>query len=259
MDWTTVIYDLNSDGILWIRFNRPKVLNAINQTFAKEVREAIEMASADENVKIVILTGEGRAFCAGADLKEAAARKDESKTRNSTQDLQTVAQVLRDMRKVSIAAVNGYALGAGCEITLDCDLVVASEEAFFGFPETGVGATITGGGTHLLPQQLGLARAKELVFLGEHLSARDAQTLGMVNKVVKSANLESEANALALKILEKSPLSIAIAKAALNVGSESTFSTALSYERDASLAISSTGHMAAAGQAFKEKRTVKFK
>ena len=126
MSQETLIYELKEDGILWIRFNRPRSLNAVNRTFARELREAVEQAEADPDVKIVILTGEGRAFCAGADLKEAAAGIPPGQEKRSTHNLQTVAQVLRDMRKVAIAAVNGYALGAGCEIALDCDLVVAS-------------------------------------------------------------------------------------------------------------------------------------
>ena len=189
MSQETLIYELKEDGILWIRFNRPRSLNAVNRTFARELREAVEQAEADPDVKVVILTGEGRAFCAGADLKEAAAGMPPGQEKRSTHNLQTVAQVLRDMRKVAIAAVNGYALGAGCEIALDCDLVVASEEAKFGFPETGVGATVTGAGTYLLPQGIGLARAKELIFLGEHLPAAEAQKLGMVNRVVPADKL----------------------------------------------------------------------
>ena len=162
------------------------------------------------------------------------------------------------MRKVAIAAVNGYALGAGCEIALDCDLVVASEEAKFGFPETGVGATVTGAGTYLLPQGIGLARAKELIYLGEHVPAAEAKQLGMVNRVVPADKLIEEATAVAHKVLEKSPMAISLAKAALNVGAESNFGAALTYERDSSIAAASTGDMVNAGQAFKEKRPPKF-
>jgi len=258
MSYETLIYELKDDGILWIRFNRPRSLNAVNRVFSRELREAVEQAEADPDVKVVILTGEGRAFCAGADLKEAAAGIPPGQEKRSTHNLQTVAQVLRDMRKVAIAAVNGYALGAGCEISLDCDLVVASEEAKFGFPETGVGATVTGAGTYLLPQGIGLARAKELIFLGEHIPAAEAKELGMINRVVPADKLEEEATAVAKKVLEKSPMAIALAKAALNVGAESNFGAALTYERDSSIAASSTGDMVNAGQAFKEKRPPKF-
>ena len=253
MSWETILYEMQGDGILWIRLNRPKVLNAVNQVLSREFKEAVETAASDEQVKIVMITGEGRAFCAGADLKEAAGRTPAGEKGDSTENLQTVANTLRSMRKVAIAVVNGYALGAGCEFVLDCDLVIASEAAIFGFPETGVGATITGAGTYLLPQQLGLARAKELVFLGEHVPAHDAQRLGLVNRVVPPDVLEQAATELAHRVLEKSATAIALAKAGLNVGAESTFSTAITYERDAGLAVASTGDMVTAGKAFQEK------
>ncbi|MFQ5872536.1 MAG: enoyl-CoA hydratase/isomerase family protein [Dehalococcoidia bacterium] len=259
MQFETILYDIQDDGILWIRLNRPNVLNAVNQTLASEFRQAVDAAASDDQVKIVMVTGEGRAFCAGADLKEAAARTPAGERRDSTENLQAVANTLRNMRKVAIAVVNGYALGAGCEFVLDCDLVIASEAAIFGFPETGVGATITGAGTYLLPQQLGLARAKELVFLGEHVPAHDAQRLGLVNRVVPPEQLEQAATNLAKSVLEKSSTAIALAKACLNIGAESTFSTAITYERDAGLAAASTGDMVTAGKAFQEKRRPRYK
>lgn len=254
MQFETILYELGDDGVLWIRLNRPKVLNAVNDTLARELREAAEAAAADSNVKIVILTGVGRAFCAGADLKEASQRSPETEDKGNTDNLQNFAQTFRNMRKVTIASVNGYALGAGCEFVLDCDMAIASETAKLGFPETGVGATVTGAGTHLLPQQLGLARAKELIFLGEHIPAQEAERLGLVNRVVPADQLEEATLELARGVLEKSPTAIALAKACLNVGAESTFSTAIVYERDAGLAAGATGDMATAGQAFKEKR-----
>ncbi len=254
MQFETILYQLNDDGILWIRLNRPEVLNAVNDTLARELRDAAGAAAADPNVKIVILTGVGRAFCAGADLKEASRRSSEDGEGGNADHLQEFAQIFRNMRKVAIAAVNGYALGAGCEFVLDCDMAVASETAKLGFPETGVGATVTGAGTHLLPQQLGLAKAKELIFLGEHIPAQEAERLGLVNRVVAADQLEDAATELARGVLEKSATAIALAKACLNVGAESTFSTAITYERDAGLAAGATGDMATAGQAFKEKR-----
>ena len=122
MSWETLIYDLKEDGILWIRFNRPRSLNAVNRTFARELREAVEQAEADAEVKIVILTGEGRAFCAGADLKEAAAGIPPGQEKRSTHNLQTVAQVLRDMRKVAIAAISSS--GPSSSIALICGSTV---------------------------------------------------------------------------------------------------------------------------------------
>ena len=219
----------------------------------------MEQAEADAEVKIVILTGEGRAFCAGADLKEAAAGIPPGQEKRSTHNLADRGPgAERHAERSPLPRLMATPSGAGCEISLDCDLVVASEDAKFGFPETGVGATVTGAGTYLLPQGIGLARAKELIYLGEHIPAAEAKELGMVNRVVPADKLEEEATAVAHKVLEKSPMAIALAKAALNVGAEATFGAALTYERDSSIAASSTGDMVNAGQAFKEKRPPKF-
>ena len=245
MRFETLLYAKQGDGILWLRLRRPQVLNAINCALARELREAMEAAAADPGVLVVILTGEGRAFCSGDDLKEEAAGVSATERQLKVDNLQRVAWAIRSMKKPVIAAVNGYAMGGGCEIALDCDLLIASEEAMFGFPETGVGGTLTGGATFLLPLAVGLAKAKELVFLGDRIDAAEALRLGLVNKVVPAAELEPAATAMAQRILSKSQFAVALSKSCLNVAAETSFSVALAYEADAANA-------ALAGEDFRE-------
>jgi len=245
MQFETLLYEKRADGILWLRLRRPHVLNAINCGLARELREALEAAAADPEAAVLVLTGEGRAFCSGDDLKEEAAGISAAERQVKVDNLQRAAWTIRSMKKPVIAAVNGYAMGGGCEIALDCDLLIASEEAVFGFPETGVGGTLTGGATFLLPLAVGLAKAKELVFLGDRIDAAEALRLGLVNKVVPAAELEPAATATAKRILSKSQFAVALSKSCLNVAAETSFSVALSYEADAANA-------ALAGEDFRE-------
>jgi enoyl-CoA hydratase/carnithine racemase len=254
VNFETVLYEKQDDGILWIRFNRPQRLNAINCAYAREVVQALEAGAADPQVKVIILTGVGRGFCAGQDLKEAlegVAPEDEAK---KIFNLQRIPSIIRDMNKVVIGAINGYAMGGGFEIALDCDLVIASDQAVFGFPETGVNETVTGGVTFLLPLAVGLAKAKELIFCGDRLDGKAACELGIVNKVVPHAELDAAALAMAKTILSKSALCIALSKSTLNSGAETNLSAALAYELDANAVAAAKADLVGAAKAFVEKR-----
>jgi len=214
MQLETVKYE-KKEGIIVVSLNRPRVLNAVNRQLTADLFTAMQSAEADTEAKVVILRGEGRAFCSGADLSEE--RSTERVAIENWQDtLQDITRTMLRMAKVIIAAVHGYALGAGCEWALDCDIRIVAEETKFGFPETNVGATVTGAGTKLLTCYVGLGRAKELLFTTDFVDAREAFQYGLVNKVVPPGELDKAAMDMAKKIDQKSGLSLMLTKQAVN-------------------------------------------
>ena len=213
-----------------ITLNRPERLNAINKDLLKGLIEKLEMARQDKDIAAVILTGAGRAFCAGEDLKETAAGKSFEDWIEETEGLQEVQRVILALGKPLIAAVPGYALGGGCEFAMSCDIRIAAESAKFGFPETDVGLTITTAGTKLLAQIVGLGKAKELVFTGDFIDAREAMAIGLANKVVPAESLLDESMAMARRIGEKSPLALKLSRIAIDQGLHSSFEQTLEME-----------------------------
>ncbi len=225
----TVLYEKNKNvGI--ITLNRPERLNAINKDLLKGLIEKLEMVRQDRDIAAVILTGAGRAFCAGEDLKETSAGKSFEDWIEETEGLQEVQRVILALGKPLIAAVPGYALGGGCEFAMSCDIRIAAEEAKFGFPETDVGLTITTAGTKLLAQIVGLGKAKELVFTGDFIDAHEAMVIGLANKVVAAEHLLDESMAMARRIGEKSPLALRLSRIAIDQGLHSSFEQTLEME-----------------------------
>lgn len=213
-----------------ITLNRPERLNAINKELLKDFIEQIETARKDNQVVTVVLRGAGRAFCAGEDLKETSEGKSLATWMEETEGLQDVQRAIMALGKPLIAAVQGYALGGGCEFALSCDLRIAAEDAKFGFPEVDVGLTVTTAGTKLLSQIVGLGKAKELVFTSEFVDAREALRIGLANKVTPAADLLDEAMAMARKIGEKSPLALKLSRTAIEQGLHSSFEQILEME-----------------------------
>ena len=235
-----------------VHLNRPERLNAVVPALVDGLLPAFERARA-EAVRAVVLAGRGRAFCAGHDLKEPAPVEDEATARLRLQRIQDVTRAIRSMPAPVIAAVHGYALGAGAEFALGCDLVVAAQDARFGFPEVGVGLSVTGGISTLLPNTVGLVRAKELLFLGEYLGADEALRLGLVNKVVPDGTHEQAALELANRLAAQPPAAQALAKSLLDHGVDATVPDAFEREVDAAIATMSTGESQAGAQAFRAK------
>ena len=224
-----VLYSKNQNvGI--ITLNRPERLNAINKDLLKGLIEKLKITRQDKNIVSVILTGAGRAFCAGEDLKETAAGKSFEDWIEETEGLQEVQRVILALGKPLIAAVPGYALGGGCEFAMSCDIRIAAESAKFGFPETDVGLTITTAGTKLLAQIVGLGKAKELVFTGDFIDAHEAMAIGLANKVVPAESLLDESMAMARRIGEKSPLALKLSRIAIDQGLHSSFEQTLEME-----------------------------
>ena len=225
----TVLYE-KKQNVAVITLNRPERLNAITQELLTGLIEQLETARKDDEVVAVILTGAGRAFCAGEDLKETSAGKTFEQWVEETDGLQDVQRVILELGKPLIAAVPGYALGGGCEFAMSCDIRIAAETAKFGFPETEVGLTITTAGTKLLSQIVGLGKAKELVFTGDFIDAREALQIGLANKVVAADDLMDEALSMARKIGAKSPLALKLSRIALDQGLHSSFEQTLELE-----------------------------
>ncbi len=228
------------DGVALIHLNRPERLNAVVPALTDGLVRALTRA-ADEGAGVVVLAGRGRAFCAGHDLKEPEPVETVPETRARLERIQDVTRLTRRFPGVVIAAVHGYALGAGCEFALACDLVVADENARFGFPEVSVGLSVTGGISRLLPQLVGLAKAKELLLLGERVSAAEAVEMGLISRVAPSGEHEKVALDLAGRIAARPRVAVSLAKRVLDLGLDATLEEALATEVDHALLTSLSG------------------
>lgn len=219
----------NKIGILSI--NRPEALNALNSAVLDELDKAIDMINKDDEIYVLILTGEGRAFVAGADIKEMKDMNSMA-ARDFAEKGMRIFRKIELMEKPVIAAVNGFALGGGCELCMCCDIRIASENAKFGQPEVGLGITPGFAGTQRLPRLVGLGKAKELVFTGVTIDANEALRIGLVNKVVAADKLMEEAMEMANTIVKKSQLAVRYAKTAINRGIETDIETGTAIEKD---------------------------
>ncbi len=248
-----------ADGIAFITVNRPDALNALNSDVLSGLKMAAEDALADESVLVVIVTGAGdKAFVAGADIKEMTG-KTPMQMREFTMLGHQVMDLFAKMEKPTIAAVNGFALGGGCELAIACDIRLASENAKIGVPEVGLGIFPGFGGTQRLTKLVGKGRACELVFTGKMIGAGDAEKIGLVNKLYPQAELMNEAKALAKEISEKGPLAVRLAKSAVNRALEVGLDDGLAYERELVSLSFSTEDKVEGLNAFIEKRPPNFK
>ena len=225
-----VDYEL-SESVARVYLNRPHRLNAVVPELTAGLVGALARAGQDE-ARVVILAGRGRAFCSGHDLKEELPPETVLATRLRVEQIQDVTRAIRRFPGPVVAAVHGYALGAGCEFALGCDLVVASEDAQFGFPEVSVGLSVTGGISRLLPLLVGPVRAKELLLLGERFGATRALQLGLVNQVAVAGQHEQAAAVIAARLRDQPRLALALAKQALDRGADCALEEAMAAEVD---------------------------
>lgn len=242
--------------IALIRLNRPKELNALNLELMGELRDALKELDADDNVRCIIITGNERAFAAGADIKQMS-------NKNAV-DMLLIDQFstwdqIRKTKKPIIAAVSGFALGGGCELTMVCDMIIASETAQFGQPEIKIGVMPGAGGTQRLPRAVGKAKAMEMVLTGNFISAEEAKAAGLVNKVVPVEVYLQEAVKLAKDIASKSPIAIQMAKESVNKAFEMPLQEALYFERKNFYMLFATEDQKEGMAAFVEKRAADFK
>jgi enoyl-CoA hydratase len=215
------------DGIATITFNRPDALNALNNQTRAEFYSAMKDVAADDDIKVVILTGAGRAFVAGSDIKEL-----KQTTPLDAHNIYRLGMVVEKMEKPVIAAVNGFALGGGCEIVMACDIIIASDKARFGQPEINLGIIPGGGATQRLPRLVGVCKAKELILTGDIIKAEEAEKIGLVNRVVPGENLMVAAKEIAQKIAAKSRATVRLAKDVINKGMQTSLEMGLDYERE---------------------------
>lgn len=239
-----------SDGVVaTIHLNRPERLNAVDAALPAELATALRRAAA-EGVRAIVLAGRGRAFCAGHDLKEPPAVETVEQTRTRLEEIQDVTRLIRRFPGVVVAAVHGYALGAGAEFALCCDVVVAGEDAAFGFPEVGVGLSVTGGISVLLPALVGWARAKELLLLGERVSGPQAAAMGLVARCVPAGTHEEAALDVARRIADRPATSVSLAKQVLDHGLGADLETAMTREVEHAVLTSVSGEGAAPREEF---------
>jgi 2-(1,2-epoxy-1,2-dihydrophenyl)acetyl-CoA isomerase len=225
-----VDYELE-ESVARIYLNRPHRLNAVVPELTAGLVAALGRAERDE-ARVAVLAGRGRAFCSGHDLKEPVPPETVLATRRRVDGIQEVTRAIRRFPGPVVAAVHGYALGAGCEFALGCDLVVAAQDAQFGFPEVSVGLSVTGGISRLLPLLVGPVRAKELLLLGERFGADRALELGLVNRVAPAGQHEQAAAEIAARLAGQPALSLALAKQALDRGADCALEEAMAAETD---------------------------
>ena len=225
----SVLYQKNGQvGV--ITLNRPERLNAINTDLLDHLVQKLTLAGKSDDIASVILTGAGKSFCAGEDLKETADGKTFEQWVQEVDGLQDVQRVILGLGKPLIAAICGYAVGGGLEFALSCDIRIASAEARFGFPETSVGLTVTTAGTKLISQIVGLGKAKEMVFTGDIIDAQEALRLGLINQIVPADSLLDAAMAMCHKINAKSSLALKLSRIAIDQGLHSSFEQILEME-----------------------------
>ena len=258
MAYENIVYEVK-DGIATITFNRPKALNALNGALLAELSRALDEIAADEDIRVLILTGAGdKAFVAGADISELATF-DSLKAKAFGRRGHDIINKLQQLPIAVIAAVNGFALGGGTEISIACDFIYASENAKFGQPEINLGVIPGFGGTQRLPRLIGTNMAKELIYTGKMISAAEALQLGLVNKVVPHDSLMAEVLKTAGAIASKGKVSLREAKQAVNKGMDVDLASGCGIEIDA-FALSFASPDAKEGtSAFLEKRQADFK
>jgi len=246
------------DGIGFIKINRPKVLNALNQETVKEITNAVVELGNDNKIKVAVLTGEGKAFIAGADIS-AMANMSVLEAKEFAELGHNMLNTFEKSRLPIIAAVNGFALGGGCETLMACDIVIAGKSAKIGQPEINLGISPGFGGTQRLPRLVGRMKAKELLLTGRNLSADEALGIGLVNMVVDDEKLMEEAEKLAGKIAGKSSVQTNFIKALVNKGADIDLNSANSLEISYFSSSFSTHDQKEGMKAFLEKRKAEFK
>lgn len=257
MEYENIIVSKEDGGIAIIRLNRPDALNALNAAVGRDLRKAAEILRYDDEVNVVIVTGEGRAFAAGADIKEL---KDANsiESREWARALFDSFEYLGRMPKPVIAAVNGLALGGGCELALACDFILASDKARFGVPEIKIGVFPGAGGMYRLARAVGMRMAKEMVFVGDPIDAETARDLGLVNRVFPAETFLDDVKALARKIASMSRVTLKLAKEALNEAQDAPDPEGVYRDIDAMGVAFSTEDQKEGMAAFVEKRAAKF-
>ncbi|MBC8313169.1 MAG: enoyl-CoA hydratase/isomerase family protein [Candidatus Cloacimonetes bacterium] len=240
-----------------ITIHRPEVLNAVNIETILEIEKAMHDFDDDKNVYVIIITGEGKSFVSGSDISRLA-KMDSLQARKYSQIGQRVFDFIENVEMPVIAAINGFALGSGCELAMACDIRIASEKAKLGQPEVKLGLIPGHAGTQRLARLVGTGKAKELIFTGDVIDANEAFRIGLVNKIVESESIFEEVKNMAKKIIAVGPNAVRIAKTVINRGIDANSKTANSYEMEAFSILFSTDEAKEGLKAFLEKRKPNF-
>ena len=252
-----VIITTREEPIATVQLNRPDVLNALNEQVLDALVKELTALDDDDAIRCIVLTGNERAFAAGADIKEAFVTA--TPVSMLRQDLTSRWEAIRRIRTPIIAAVSGYALGGGCELAMICDIIVASETAQFGQPEINLGIIPGAGGTQRLTRAVGKYRANELILTGRRFKADEAKAIGLVAQVYPAASWLDDAKALARTIAEKPPVAARLATEAVDLAWNSTLDAGLEFERKAFYLLFATEDKTEGVDAFVNKRKAVFK
>ncbi len=255
---TPLVLEERQDQVAILTLNRPDVMNSFNFGMLRALKERVEAIHFDTDVRVVIITGAGKAFCAGADLKERATLS-EQQVREFIYTIRNLFTFIENMNKPVIAGVNGIALGGGTELALACDLRIVSSAASMGLTETRLAIIPGAGGTQRLPRLVGRGKAKELIFTGRRVDAEEALQIGLANKICPPEALLDECRAMAAMICETGPIAIQQAKYAINYGLETDIGTGLAIESNAYWTLIPTEDRLEGLAAFREKRKPVYK
>ena len=252
MEFDSILYE-KEDGIATITLNRPRVLNAMNKQMWMDIQAAFDDVANDKDIRAVIITGEGRAFSTGADLKESRDRSPED-YRDYLEELQVASRKIIGFEKPTIAAINGYALGSGYELALACDIRIAAEDAQIGSPEARVTSSVTGGAMRLIQDLIGPGKARELLFTARNIDGREAERIGLVNRAIPPEDLMDKAKEMAKEIAQNSSFSIKMIKKGLQMANEASLEALMNYEIEACLACVFTKERQDALDRFSERK-----
>lgn len=255
MSYTNILVTKET-GYAIVQFNRPEVLNALNMKLMEELVDALETLDKDNDIRCIIITGNEKAFAAGADIKEMA---DASAVEMLMRDQFARWDRIRKIKKPLVAAVSGFALGGGCELSMTCDMIIASETAKFGQPEINIGVMPGAGGTQRLTRAVGKAKAMEMVLTGKMISAQEALQWGLINKVVPVEYYLQEAKDLAKEIANKPPVAVRLAKEAVLKAFDTTIEGGLEFERKNFYLLFASEDQKEGMKAFVEKRKAEWK
>ena len=256
---TTFIKSETDGGVLKITLNRPDKFNSFNRAMALELQAALDKAASDKSIRAVLLTGEGKAFCAGQDLSEAMDTSGPGIERIVREHYNPIILKIRNLEKPVVCAVNGVAAGAGANIALACDVVIAATSVAFIQAFSKIGLIPDSGGTFFLPRLVGFGKASALMMLGDKVSAADAEKMGMIYKMVDDANLQTESNVIAKTLADMPTKGIGYTKLLLNKSMSNNLVDQLTYEGDMQVHAASTYDYTEGVNAFLEKRKPTFK
>ena len=245
-----------TEKVILITLNRPEALNALSSNLIDDLNHALSVAEKDKNISVIVLTGSSKAFAAGADIKEMSSKSFPDLIDN---DFIKPWEKISLCKKPTIAAVDGYALGGGCELAMMCDLLIANENTKFGQPEINLGVFPAAGGTQRLPKAIGKAKAMDIILSGRMMGVEEAEKLGLVSRVIPSEKFLDQVLEIAKEISEKSLPALIMAKDAINASYETSLTQGIIYERRLFRSAFSLDDQKEGMQAFIEKRKAKFK